>query len=217
MERSTQIIDEYTLAAFIAGTLPEQRRSEVVAYLAENADARELLHMAYEALQASHVTEEAAPPRPDEPAPPTVREPDRGAVWRPARRLQGLGRYAVATVVVFTVGLGLRLAFGPPTDALRSPLPAQAGEMAVQVSPSDLTIEWSPVADAYEYRIVVWDPQQARVVTRSETSAHQSDAAFAAELRQKLAAGHTYTLRIDAVDAQNRLLQSSASISFTPR
>jgi hypothetical protein len=53
MDQSLSGVDEYTLAAYIANTLSRQRRAEVTAYLAANADARELLRMAYEALEAA--------------------------------------------------------------------------------------------------------------------------------------------------------------------
>ena len=53
MRPHQQHIDEYTLAAFLSGRLSEERRRDVVAYLAENADARVLLCMAGEALEAA--------------------------------------------------------------------------------------------------------------------------------------------------------------------
>jgi anti-sigma factor RsiW len=46
-------IDDYTLAAFISGELPEARRSTVAAALVQDRDAREVLHMACEALAAA--------------------------------------------------------------------------------------------------------------------------------------------------------------------
>lgn len=218
MDQTNQLIDEYTLAAFIAGTLSKQRRDEVIAYLAENAEARELLHMAYQAMETARQTDEIAGPArvADRPAHLPAREADRTPARPALRRLHGLSRYVVATVVVFTIGLGLRLAFGPPTDALRSPLPAQSSELTVQVSPSDLVFTWNHIPDAYQYRVVIWDPQEARVVARHETATTRLDeeSAFVRELRAQLADDHTYTIRIDAVDAQNRLIQSSESIEF---
>lgn len=40
--------DDHTLAAFLAGTLPEMHRRQLVARLAEDRDLRELLVMASE-------------------------------------------------------------------------------------------------------------------------------------------------------------------------
>ena len=89
--------------------------------------------------------------------------------------------------------------------------------MRVQTTVPDLAFQWSEVAEAYLYRVVVWDLQEAAVMGRHETRAHALDAsdAFMAGLQSKLQAGRTYTLRIDAVDAQNRLIQSSETLEFT--
>lgn len=225
MDRTNDPIDEYTLAAFMAGTLSRERREEVASYLAQNSDARELLQMAYEALNAARsaepvpeeqapVVRAAAPPRP-----PRPREAERAATPpRALRRLGGLRRYMAAAAVVFTVGISLRLAFGPPTDALRSQ-PAETMAMTVQVDASDLEFVWSNVPDAYEYRLVIWDLQEARVVARHETTGNAlaEDDPFVASLRPQLAAGKPYTIRIDAIDAQNRLILSSDALEFTPR
>lgn len=221
MDRTNQLMDEYTLAAFIAGTLPPKQREEVIRYLTENADARELLQMAHDALEASRQTDEMEElPRVtgDRPLQRPPRRADRRSVPA-ARRMQGLSRYVVATVVVFTIGLGLRVAFGPPTDALRSPIPPEAPQLSVRVSPADLEFQWSRIPDAYHYRLVFWDPQEARVVAQHETPTHriEGDDAFASDLRERLVAGQTYTLRIDAVDAQNRLIQSSETVQFRAR
>ena len=96
MNQKKHPLDEYTLAAFLSGTLPEDRRREVMAYLAENADARELLCMAHDALEAAQepVAEPFVMPAPSKPAAPKVtapeprrliRRPHRPAAPRPAR------------------------------------------------------------------------------------------------------------------------------------
>jgi hypothetical protein len=46
MSRLHDPIDDYVLASFLAGTLPELRRRELVARLAVDRDLRELLIMA---------------------------------------------------------------------------------------------------------------------------------------------------------------------------
>lgn len=53
-------VDQHTLAAFLAHTLPEQERSNVVAYLIADHDARELVSMAADALDEAR----ARPPSP---------------------------------------------------------------------------------------------------------------------------------------------------------
>lgn len=212
------MIDEHTLAAFIAGTLPKHRRDEVVTYLAGNSDARELLQMAYEALEAAQDAEVEGTRR----SPLSRRRGDipsskRDRTAAPRRFVQGAGRYVAATVIVFAIGIVLRLAFGPPTDALRSPLPSEAGALRVQVDLADApALSWSAVENAYQYRIVVWDPTEAQVVGQYQTREADLGAEHpvVTDLREKLRSGDPYTLRIDAIDAQNRLIRSSETLSF---
>jgi anti-sigma factor RsiW len=56
---TTTTLDDYTMAAFISGTLPEDERRAVLSTLLHDDDARQWLHMACEALAASK--EEAEP------------------------------------------------------------------------------------------------------------------------------------------------------------
>jgi hypothetical protein len=51
-------VDSYTLAAFLAGQLPERERRSVSAALVLDPEARELLHMACEALAAAFQSDE---------------------------------------------------------------------------------------------------------------------------------------------------------------
>lgn len=51
-------VDSYTLAAFLAGRLPERERRSVSAALVMDPEARELLHMACEALAAAFQSDE---------------------------------------------------------------------------------------------------------------------------------------------------------------
>lgn len=216
MQESDRVIDEYTLAAFLAGTLTEKRRQEVIKYLAVNRDAREVLHMAAEALEAARTGD------PVDPSPSVLRTPTmRRRSKEPERRLprtwiRGPGRYAAATVFVFVVGMVLRLAFAPPSDVLRSPLDRSGPQIRIEVSVPGPTLAWSAVENAYRYRLVVWDQQQARVAGQYETSDNELGRTHAVvhELREDLQRGSTYTLRIDAIDAQNRLVQSSETVDF---
>ena len=75
-------VDSYTLAAFLAGKLPERERRSVSAALVTDPESRELLHMACEALAASFQSDEqrnefmrriktpSVSPREDRPASP---------------------------------------------------------------------------------------------------------------------------------------------------
>lgn len=215
MQEFERVIDEYTLAAFLAGTLPEARQQEVIEYLAANPDAREVLQMAAEALEAARSGDVEEPMKDASASQRQVRS-------RPARRkrhrswVQGAGRYVAATLFVFVVGIVLRLSFGPPTDALRSPLSRSGTEMQVDVSTPGPAIQWPNVANAYRYRIVIWDPQEARVAGEYETTAHiiEPDDSVSSRMRDELVAGREYALRIDAIDAQNRLVRSSETVDF---
>ncbi len=70
-------VDDYTLAAFLSGELPERERKTVAAALVFDQEAREVLHMACEALSAVFASEPArseymerlrsAPARPSRP------------------------------------------------------------------------------------------------------------------------------------------------------
>ena len=219
MDLQQHPIDEYTLAAFLAGTLSNERRAEVAAYLAHNEDARELLQMAHEALESAKRSDEplvlpAAPAR--QPAPP-ARTGDRPARQPAMPGLHTMRRFGALAVLLVGVGLGLRLGFGPPTDALRSGNGTETAAVLTieEASPLQLDFSWSTVPDADHYRLVVFDPAATQVVDRVQTSATQLTEAEAITLRDHLATGRVYTIRVDAYNAQNRLLQSSDSYEFT--
>ncbi len=224
MNRKKQPIDEYTLAAFLSGSLPEDRRREVVAYLAENADARELLCMAHEALDAAehpvaepfampHATPEPAAPKTAAPVP---RRAARPAVPRPALRRQRVRRFATAALMVAVLGIGLRVGLSlNDTDALRGD--AEDDRLTVRVSTPALQFQWNTVEEAYYYRLVVWDVDAAEVVARHETKSTRlgRNDAFVLSLRHELKAERLYSARIEAVDVQNRLILRSDLVDFT--
>lgn len=54
-------LDDYTLAAFLSDSLAPEARRSVVSRLLRDDDARDLLHMACEALAAAFQREEPAP------------------------------------------------------------------------------------------------------------------------------------------------------------
>lgn len=214
-------IDEYTLAAFMAGSLPEPRRREVVAFLSENADARELLCMAQEALDVAMEPEGVALSAQQEAASsssPAPRAPLRSAQTRPAvrhatPRLRQLRRLAVAALAVLVVGIGLRLSLNLETDTLRG---GNESELTVRVTTPALQFRWNAIDSAYAYRLVIWNPQEAELVAQHETRNTRLDEgdSFLTTLRTRLQAGHTYSVRVDAYDAQNRLVQSSKLTDF---
>ncbi len=216
MNTENNTMDEYTLAAFMAGTLPPQRREEVALYLAQNADARELLQMAYEALEASKAQNEEfeLPEMPAEPVAAPITRADREPARLPRRKI-GVARFMAAAVVVFAVGIGLRLSLGPPADALRSRQADDVLVVSVASSTEGPVVHWTEVPDAYQYRLVVWDPEAAEVVGRYETTSTRLDGSdeFIRSVKARAEGGHTYTVRVDAFDVQNRLIQTSETVS----
>lgn len=206
MDTVLQPVDEYTMAAFMAGTLSDEAQEAVVAYLSENAEARELLCMAHEALEAATIPE---------PQPVVETLPDRPA--RPGRSNRWF-RLAGAAVLVFALGFGLRVTLGPPNHLTRDNTTAQTSALTVDVSPA-LNFQWTPIPDAYKYKVVIWDARGARVVAEHETDATQlsDNDPFVQTLHPILHASQQYTLRIDAIDARNRLIESSDLVSFTVR
>jgi len=226
MDHTQRPIDEYTLAAYIAGTLPEDERAEVAAYLAENADARELLQMAYEALEAARHGDPHMKPAGDLEYDILSRS-DRAPRHAPHTRrtpVPAVFRYAAAAVLLATIGIGLRQAFTPPdavtpmTDAYRDATADSNFTVSINSVLADLRFSWNAVTAADKYRVVVWDLERAEMVGRymvSET-AFDKNTPEMAELKPKLDAGRLYAVRVDAIDKQNRLLGSSESIEFTP-
>ena len=224
MKPTQHPIDEYTLAAFLSGTLSEAQHREVVAYLAENADARELLCMAHEALEAAQqpaVVQPFTTPTvaPEQPAPshePIRRMPrpaTRPAI-RPARVVR-LRRFAMAAVMVTVLGIGLRA--GLSLNAIDTQRGADENTpLEVQVSTPALQLQWTEIPDAYYYRLVIWDVEAAELVAQHETKSTRlgRNDAFLLSLRDQLKLHRTYQVRIDAMDVQNRLIQDSELVSF---
>lgn len=218
MDRNPSSLDDLTLAAFIADSLPQKRRQEVSVMLSHDERAREVLDLAYQALEAADTPEDPAPPEGHAPSTPnehTPMAPVPSASPKPTP-LQRVAQYAAITAVLFTVGLTLRLAFGPPSTVLRT----DAGSglpLSVEVTTDDLQFSWTSIPNAYSYRIVIWDPQEARVVAQYATADNTLDTSndFIAQLRPQLLAAHNYKLRIDAIDPQNRVIESSEMINFS--
>lgn len=205
MQGSDRTVDEHALAAFLAGTLPNERRRDMIEYLAADPEARDVLQMAAEALEAARGTHQE----------PWAGKPFGAARTRPAPRIR---RYLAAILVAFGVVAGLHLAFEPTTSTLRSPLERGGLTVRVDAGPTP-SISWPAVEDAYRYRLVVWDPEAARVVGEYETTDRVLDGSHPVlqKLESDLQPERSYVLRVDAVDAQNRLVTSSAAVDLGGR
>lgn len=223
MDSRKPIIDESTLAAFMAGTLPPRQRREVAARLAEDPRMREVLSMAMRALDAAQeevpvgVPDVVRPPVPlrrmETPAPAEARRPRR-------LRLLRFGRYVAAAVVVAVVGLGVWRAFAPssPTEPVRTLRGEEAGPLTLTLPASldALDLAWEAVPGADHYEVVVWDLEAAETVARFQVETHRigAETPIARTLQALLEAGRPYAVRVDALDAANRLLRSSGMVTF---
>lgn len=212
-------IDEYSLAAFLAGGLPDDRRAQIIEYLAENADARELVCMARVALDAVDEPLDDAPP-PD--ALPSRAHTRAARPHRVASMFGKGSRYALAACILLLVGFGaylgrssLQQVFRTPTDTFRDGSTDAPLDAHVTVTPA-LAFEWPAVPEANSYRLYIFDVEDADLVTRHVTGATRlgPDDAFVRSLDTLLTAGRAYSLRIEALDAQNRILRSSQPKAF---
>lgn len=187
-------VNDSLLAGFLAGTLAPAQRTHVVRYLAENPEAREVLRLAHQALHAS-----------DQPA--LSRAPARPPVRHGRPRVPALARYALLFALVFSGGAIVRVAMGPASDDLRN-TPGETDAASLRPVLRGETLQWHPVQEAVAYELVLWDPQEARVLHRLKTTQPRTDADFATAFRA-LPQGRTVAVRVDAFDAENRLLASS--------
>src|SRR5690606_21874372 len=124
-------------------------------------------------------------------------------------------RIAVTAVFLIAAGLGIRLALQPGDMSLRGD-DSEFIELSLPRSSSDLSFNWEDTPDAYRYFLVIWDAEAARIVAEYETKTSEidPDGDFAGELAEKLDPGRSYAVRVDAIDARNRLLESSRTESF---
>lgn len=204
MEQVNNPIDDYTLAAFIAGTLPEKRRAEVISYLAQNEEARELLRMAYQAMDVAGDI-------------PVVEI--KKVAPRPHARIYHLARYAAAALVIISLGFAAYLQFLPEKDELRSTRDVEPFAVQVEPARNAVAIQWNAVAEADRYAVVVWDINRAEVVARYEQQQADlnSNDPEMKDLATRLKPGRHYSVRVDAIDRDNRIVLSSPSTDFTAR
>lgn len=185
-----QPVDDPLLTAFIAGTVTPEERAHVLRHLLDNPDARDLVGMSTHALHEVQGTAVAAPRR---------------------RRTHALVRVSLAALTLLTGGVTLRLALTaaePATDTLRS----SAVEAPLQVRVDDATVSWNALSGAARYDVVVWDATTATVTARTSTTGTSSGDAFDAALTSADRASQQ--VRVDAFDAENRLMASSALTSI---
>lgn len=216
MDDNLKPIDEQTLAEFLAGTLPEHRRAEVIRHLIASEDARELLKMSCYALETSKQEVGSRKPSRVDLPPAVLSRTDRNPVRRAIRKPL-FTRFVPLTALVLVVGFGLYFSLGPSTDTLRSPDNPEVLELNAPESLSRLAFDWEDVPDTYRYHVVVWNPLEASIVAEFDLNQSEiaHDDATGITLREILDVDRTYAIHVDAIDAQNRLLISSPMVEFS--
>jgi len=173
MPRSLEPSEEYILAAFMSGELPDSLRQEIIAYLAGHEQARDLLAMAQEAMEAVETGDGSA--RMAAPSPsfsPGLRLPQfRGrlsGIKAPVteRNLWKITAFFAGAVLVLTVVVA---ALALSTSRLQQALVGQP--WAPTVNGSELTLEWDRVPGASVYQVMQYDPdsEQAAIIGRTES------------------------------------------------
>lgn len=184
-------VDDPLLSAFIAGTVTPEQREHVLRHLLENADARDLAGMSVHALHAV--------------------QGEGGAVVARRRRPNGLVRVSLGALVLIGAGVSLRLASTSPTPATDT-FRSGVVDVPLGLQVVGTTVSWAAVPGAARYDVLVWDATTATVTARATTTAPTSGDAFASVLRS--ARTGSQQVRVDAYDAENRLVASSALMSI---
>lgn len=153
------------LAAFLSGELPDHLRREIIAYLNTHDEARDMLTMAQDALDAVESGDGAA-----RPAEPEVRLTRSGG-RRPWASIpvDDKGHWKVTAffagavlVLAITVAL-MALNTSRLQDALRG------NEWSPVVSAGDVTLQWQPVPGASSYQVMRFDADadEASIIART--------------------------------------------------
>ena len=180
-------VDDPLLTAFLAGSVTPEQRAHVLRHLLDDPDARDLVGMSTHALNAAAGGLSTAAPR--------------------RRRTHALVRVSLAALTLLTGGVALRLATTasePATDTLRS----SAVDAPLTVRVDGATVSWNALPGASRYDVVVWDATTASVTARTSTADTSSGDAFNAALAD--ASASAQQVRVDAFDAENRLIASSS-------
>lgn len=195
------LLDESTLAGFLAGTLAPDERDRVMHALAQDAEARELLSMASDMLA--------------EASPPPLRKP-RGQRRASDRGAERFGKRARRTVVAATlaifVAVGVTLSLSLPDDSVRAQyLSPEDWRQTIEVHDAD-ALAWQAVPDAESYRLVVWSIGEADPVVRFETTATELRDDPAAPDLTMLSQNTDHVIRIYALDSRGRSLLDSGNL-----
>ncbi|MBO6574804.1 MAG: hypothetical protein JJ896_05280 [Rhodothermales bacterium] len=208
MRLTSRGIDEYTLAAYLAGRLAPSRRREVADFLARNEDARDVLYAASQLLETEGDGQDTRPPTLTAVSLPPKRKP----LLTGSRKLSVLLWTTVGLVCLTAFVTTILVAFRVGVDAGAANLagPRTDPSSLVTVTGGFEGLSWQAAADAEAYQVVVWDDAQDAVVGQVE-----SEVAFVSyESLQGFLGENPRRVWIDAYDDSGRLLQRTRTVTL---
>lgn len=215
MSESQEHIDEYLLAAFLAGDLPQRLREEISAYLVTNDRARDLLAMAGDALYAADGGDGArsAPVRKLRPARLDVSGlmAAESASRRFAKSDESLWKTIIvvaSTVLFLTVAVAWHISMdlrGRGSDAVDTAWVPSLAE-------NRFALAWEEVDGARSYRVILHDDVQDMPHAVGLTAGTTFDASLSESWPDGDALDGSHTLWIEALDPDGNVLRRSASI-----
>lgn len=166
MTRSLDPSEEYILAAFLSGELPEHLRREIITYLAGHDRARDLLAMAQEAMDAAESGDGAS-----RNVAPELRIPVSGGQrWAPSDMVSERNMWkitaffagAVLVLAIIVAVVALNTSRLQDSVSERSWVPVVNGE--------DVVLEWEAVPGASDYHLMRYDPasRSASIIAASD-------------------------------------------------
>jgi len=201
MSAPTDLTDEYILAAFLSGELPQSLRREIVKYLSESPGARDVLSMAREAMDVVDSGDGAArpiqlPPRAKRRAPShdliqaIESRGDQRNQWK-------VTAFFAAAVLVLTLVVAMLVINQSQLNRLISPPVWQA-----TWSQAESRLSWAPIEEAQAYHVVRHnlDTDTFHLVERTSSTMFVVESAISTV---------NETWRIWAVDDSGRILRQS--------
>jgi hypothetical protein len=163
MTRPLDPSEEYILAAFLAGELPEHLRREIISYLAGHDQARDLLAMAQDAMDAAQTGDGSS----------KVSVPEMKLATSGGRKWKQVGPFSEKhhwKVTTFFAGSVLILTLIVAMMALNTSRLRDAvvgHQWAPVVSGQDVALEWEQVPGASSYHIMRFSGQEAAIIGRT--------------------------------------------------
>ncbi|NNE70692.1 MAG: hypothetical protein HKN29_10070 [Rhodothermales bacterium] len=199
-------IDEYTLAAYLAGRLSPSRRKDVADFLRSDEDAREILSAANQLLESEGdgqsssrppLTSVSLPPR----RRPLLTQSARlGVILWTTVILVCLTAFLTTVVVAYRAGVDRGLTEVVGGSAETSRMITMSGPLG--------TLDWHDVGGASSYRLVIWDDETASVVGRVDSDVPSLDMTGIAGFLDE----SPHRIWFDAFDEEGRLLERSRSV-----